>query len=62
MKKRNVMSFIEEQMKQVFDTNIIDFAVENGFEIDTKSKKSDRNITLTYQKNMTKKNRLIEIL
>lgn len=49
-------------MKQVFDTNIIDFAVENGFEIDTKSKKSDRNITLTYQKNMTKKNRLIEIL
>lgn len=28
------MPFTEEQMKQVFDTNIIDFAVQNGFEIE----------------------------
>lgn len=28
------MPFTEEQMKQVFDTNIIDFAVENGFQIE----------------------------
>ena len=33
------MPFTEEQMKQVFDTNIIDFAVRNGFEIE----KGDRN-------------------
>ena len=28
------MPFTEEQMKQVFDTNIIDFAVQNGFQIE----------------------------
>jgi len=28
------MPFTEEQMKQVFDTNIIDFAVANGFQIE----------------------------
>lgn len=28
------MPFTEEQMKQVFDTNLIDFAVQNGFEIE----------------------------
>jgi len=28
------MPFTEEQMKQVFDTNIIDFAVRNGFQIE----------------------------
>lgn len=33
------MPFTEEQMKQVFDTNIIDFAVENNIEIEN----SDRN-------------------
>jgi len=33
------MPFTEEQMKQVFDTNIIDFAVRNGFEVE----KGDRN-------------------
>ena len=34
-----VMPFTEEQMKQVFATNLIDFAVQNGFEIE----KGDRN-------------------
>ena len=29
-----VMPFTEEQMKQVFATNLIDFAVQNGFEIE----------------------------
>lgn len=38
-----LMPFTEEQMKQVFDTNIIDFAVQNGFVIDPHDKKSDRN-------------------
>ena len=33
------MPFTEEQMKQVFDTNIIDFAVSHGFEVE----KGDRN-------------------
>ena len=33
------MPFTEEQMKQVFDTNLIDFAVQHGFEIE----KGDRN-------------------
>ena len=33
------MPFTEEQMKQVFDTNIIDFAVRHGFEVE----KGDRN-------------------
>ena len=33
------MPFTEEQMKQVFDTNLIDFAVQNGFEIE----EGDRN-------------------
>jgi len=33
------MPFTEEQMKQVFDTNLIDFAVRNGFQIE----KGDRN-------------------
>ena len=28
------MPFTEEQMKQVFDTNIIDFAVQHGFQIE----------------------------
>lgn len=28
------MPFTEEQMKQVFDTNLIDFAVQHGFEIE----------------------------
>lgn len=28
------MPFTEEQMKQIFDTNIIDFAVQNGFQIE----------------------------
>lgn len=28
------MPFTEEQMKQVFDTNLIDFAVQNGFQIE----------------------------
>ena len=30
----NKMPFTKEQMKQVFDTNLIDFAVRNGFEIE----------------------------
>jgi len=30
------MPFTEEQMKQVFDTNLIDFAVQNGFQIEKK--------------------------
>ena len=34
-----VMPFTEEQMKQVFATNLIDFAIQNGFEIE----KGDRN-------------------
>lgn len=34
-----VMPFTQEQMKQVFDTNLIDFAVQNGFEIE----KGDQN-------------------
>lgn len=34
-----VMPFTEEQMKQVFETNLIDFAVQHGFEIE----KGDRN-------------------
>ncbi len=33
------MPFTSEQMKQVFDTNLIDFAVQNGFQIE----KGDRN-------------------
>lgn len=33
------MPFTEEQMKQVFDTNLIDFAVQHGFEVE----KGDRN-------------------
>lgn len=33
------MPFTEEQMKQVFDTNIIDFVVRHGFEVE----KGDRN-------------------
>lgn len=33
------MPFTEEQMKQVFDTNIIDFAIRSGFEVE----KGDRN-------------------
>ena len=37
------MPFTEEQMKQVFDTNLIDFAVQHGFVIDPHDKKSDRN-------------------
>lgn len=37
------MPFTGEQMKQVFDTNIIDFAVQNGFVVDPNDKKSDRN-------------------
>lgn len=28
------MPFTEEQMKQVFDTNLIDFAVKHGYEIE----------------------------
>lgn len=31
---RRPLPFTEEQMKQVFDTNIIDFAVRHGFEIE----------------------------
>ena len=37
--RRRPMPFTEEQMKQVFDTNIIDFAVSHGFEVE----KGDRN-------------------
>lgn len=37
--RRRPMPFTEEQMKQVFDTNIIDFAIRHGFEVE----KSDRN-------------------
>ncbi|MFI3238752.1 MAG: DUF3991 and TOPRIM domain-containing protein [Lachnospiraceae bacterium] len=37
------MPFTEEQMKQVFETNLIDFAVQNGFVIDINSKRNDRN-------------------
>lgn len=33
------LPFTEEQMRQVFDTNIIDFAVQHGFEVE----KGDRN-------------------
>ena len=33
------MPFTEEQMKQVFDTNLIDFVVKHGYEIE----KGDRN-------------------
>ena len=28
------MPFTEEQMQQIYNTNIIDFAVQNGFEIE----------------------------
>lgn len=37
------MPFTEEQMAQIYNTNIIDFAVQNGFVIDPHDKKSDRN-------------------
>ena len=37
------MPFTEEQMSQVFSTNLIDFAVRNGFMIDNNSKRNDRN-------------------
>ena len=37
------MPFTEEQMKQVFETNLIDFAVQNGFTINPNSKRNDRN-------------------
>lgn len=37
--RRRPKPFTEDQMKQVFDTNIIDFAVRHGFEIE----KGDRN-------------------
>ena len=37
--RRRLMPFTEEQMKQVFDTNLIDFAVSHGFEVE----KGDRN-------------------
>jgi len=32
--KENKLPFTEEQMKQVFETNLIDFAVNHGFEIE----------------------------
>lgn len=37
--RQRPMPFTEEQMKQVFDTNIIDFAIQHGFEVE----KGDRN-------------------
>ena len=37
------MPFTSEQMKQVFETNLIDFAIDNGFEISEKSKRNSRN-------------------
>lgn len=33
-----LMPFTEEQMRQIYDTNIIDFAVRNGFEIEKSDK------------------------
>ncbi len=50
------MPFTEEQMKQVFDTNIIDFAVSHGFEVEKKPrgelvlppKDKDFNRTIAY--------------
>ena len=38
-KEKRPMPFTEEQMRQVFDTNLIDFAVKHGYEIE----KGDRN-------------------
>lgn len=38
-KGKRPMPFTEEQMRQVFDTNLIDFAVKHGYEIE----KGDRN-------------------
>ena len=32
------MPFTEEQMRQIYNTNIIDFAVRNGFEIEKSDK------------------------
>ena len=32
------MPFTEEQMQQIYQTNIIDFAVSNGFEIEKSDK------------------------
>ena len=32
------MPFTEEQMQQIYNTNIIDFAVQNGFEIEKSDK------------------------
>lgn len=29
------MPFTEEQMRQIYDTNLIDFAVRHGFEMET---------------------------
>ena len=37
--RKNALPFTEEQMRQVFETNIIDFAIQNGFEVE----KGDRN-------------------
>ena len=34
------MPFTEEQMRQIYNTNIIDFAVRNGFEIEKSDKAS----------------------
>ena len=38
------MPFTEEQMQQIYNTNLIDFAVRHGFEIE----KGDRNTCLLY--------------
>lgn len=41
--QNRAMPFTEEQMAQIYGTNIIDFAVQNGFVVDPGDKKSDRN-------------------